>query len=68
MTIIEDSAASPAGEAVDAERGEPVALLIAEERMSGLTGVEFLARAHSLHPPAKRILRVARNYTGGACS
>jgi thioredoxin reductase (NADPH) len=46
-----------------AERGEPVALLIAEERMSGLTGVEFLARAHSLHPSAKRILLVERNYT-----
>jgi thioredoxin reductase (NADPH) len=46
-----------------AERGEPVALLIAEERMAGVTGVEFLARAHSLHPMAKRILLVERNYT-----
>ncbi|MBV9367002.1 MAG: fused response regulator/thioredoxin-disulfide reductase, partial [Solirubrobacterales bacterium] len=34
--------------------GEPVALLIAEERMLGMTGVEFLARAHALHPSAKR--------------
>jgi len=43
--------------------GEPVALLIAEERMLGMTGVEFLARAHALHPSAKRILLVERNYT-----
>ena len=43
--------------------GEPVALAIAEERMLGITGVEFLARAHALHPSAKRILLVERNYT-----
>lgn len=42
---------------------EPVALLIAEERMLGMNGVEFLARAHALHPSAKRILLVERNYT-----
>ncbi len=42
---------------------EPVALLIADERMPGTTGIEFLARAHALHPPAKRILLVERDYT-----
>lgn len=42
---------------------EPVALLIADERMPELTGVDFLARAHALHPMAKRILLVERDYT-----
>ncbi len=46
-----------------AERGEPVALLIADQRMPQLTGIEFLARAHALHPAAKRILLVERDYT-----
>jgi len=46
-----------------AERGEPVALLIADHRMPQLTGIEFLARAHALHPAAKRILLVERDYT-----
>jgi len=43
--------------------GAPVALLIADERMRRMTGVEFLARAHALHASAKRILLVERNYT-----
>ena len=42
---------------------QPVALMIADERMSGMTGVEFLTRAHARHPMAKRILLVERNYT-----
>jgi thioredoxin reductase (NADPH) len=41
----------------------PVALLIADQRMPDLTGVEFLARAHALHPHAKRVLLVERDYT-----
>ncbi len=41
----------------------PVALLIADQLMPGLTGVEFLERAHALHPHAKRILLVERDYT-----
>jgi len=45
-----------------AARAEPVALLIADERMAGMTGVEFLGRAHALHPRAKRILLVERDY------
>ena len=44
-------------------RPEPVALLIADQRMPGLTGVEFLERAHALHPHAKRILLMERDYT-----
>ena len=46
-----------------ADRAESVALLIADQRMPELTGIEFLGRAHALHPPAKRILLVERDYT-----
>lgn len=46
-----------------AERGEPVALLIADQRMRDMSGVDFLGRAHQLHPLAKRILLVERDYT-----
>ena len=46
-----------------AARPDPVALLIADQRMPGLTGVEFLERAHALHPHAKRILLMERDYT-----
>jgi thioredoxin reductase (NADPH) len=42
---------------------EPVALLIADQQMAEMTGVEFLTRAHALHPMAKRILLVERDYT-----
>ncbi|HKK07324.1 MAG TPA: FAD-dependent oxidoreductase [Gemmatimonadota bacterium] len=42
---------------------EPVALLIADHRMRDMSGVDFLARAHALHPLAKRILLVERDYT-----
>lgn len=42
---------------------EPVALLIADQRMPEMTGVEFLRNAHALHPMAKRILLVDRDYT-----
>lgn len=42
---------------------EPVALVIADHGMGELSGVDFLGRAHQLHPSAKRILLVERNYT-----
>lgn len=42
---------------------EPVALIIADDRMRGMSGVEFLDRAHALLPDAKRILLVERDYT-----
>ncbi len=61
------SAASPAeglaALAALAEQDEPVALLIADHAMPGTTGVAFLAEAHALHPRAKRILLVERDYT-----
>ncbi len=46
-----------------AERNEPVALVIADHQMPGISGVEFLTRAHGLHPMAKRILLIERDYT-----
>ena len=46
-----------------AEREEPVAILIADQQMPEMSGVEFLTRAHTLHPMAKRVLLVERDYT-----
>ncbi len=46
-----------------ADASEPVALLIADQGMADMTGIEFLASAHALHPSAKRILLVERDYT-----
>ena len=40
------------------QRGEPVALLLVDDAAS-----DFLARAHELHPRAKRVLLVDRDYT-----
>ena len=46
-----------------AGRREPVALLIADHDMSEMPGVGFLARAHEMHPLAKRVLLVERDYS-----
>jgi thioredoxin reductase (NADPH) len=47
-----------------AGRTDPVALVIAGESVGGEDGgVEILARAKALHPSAKRVLLVGRNYT-----
>ncbi len=46
-----------------ADEGQPVALLIADQQMPEITGIEFLAQAQALHPAAKRILLVERDYT-----
>ncbi len=40
-------------------REEPVALLISDQRMPGMTGVEFLERARPLYPEARRVLLTA---------
>ena len=39
---------------------DPVALLIAGQWLAGSSGVEFLVRAHALHPEAKRALLIGR--------
>jgi thioredoxin reductase (NADPH) len=41
----------------------PVALLIVDHDMSEMPGVDFLARAHEMHPLAKRVLLVERDYS-----
>jgi thioredoxin reductase (NADPH) len=46
-----------------ADRREPVALLIVDYNLSGMTGVEFLACANEMHPRAKRVLLVERDYS-----
>ena len=40
-------------------RGEQVALLIADQRMPGLSGTDYLVRARQLVPSAKRVLLTA---------
>jgi thioredoxin reductase (NADPH) len=41
-------------------RADEIALVIAAQRMSEMTGVEFLVRTHDLLPMAKRVLLVGR--------
>lgn len=57
-------AASSGAEALDAVktlklRNQPVALFLADQRMPGMTGIEFLAEAGSVFPAAKRVLLTA---------
>lgn len=40
-------------------REEPVALFISDQRMPGMTGVEFLERARPIYPDARRVLLTA---------
>jgi thioredoxin reductase (NADPH) len=40
-------------------RGTPVALFVVDQRMPGMTGVEFLTAAAAKHPDAKRVLLTA---------
>jgi thioredoxin reductase (NADPH) len=42
---------------------QPIALLIADQRMPEMSGIDFLVQAHALVPAAKRILLVERDYT-----
>ncbi|HEV2424551.1 MAG TPA: FAD-dependent oxidoreductase [Terriglobia bacterium] len=47
-------------------RGAPVALLVADQRMPQMTGVEFLGQAMSLFPDARRVLLTAYADTDAA--
>jgi thioredoxin reductase (NADPH) len=49
-----------------AERGDPVALLLVDQRMPEMTGVELLAQAMPLAPSAKRVLLTAYADTDAA--
>jgi thioredoxin reductase (NADPH) len=40
-------------------RGDPVAMLLADQRMPGLSGTDYLVRAKELAPSAKRVLLTA---------
>jgi thioredoxin reductase (NADPH) len=47
-----------------AARSQQVALVLAGQRMTRMSGVEFLVAIHELHPAAKRVLRLDRgDYT-----
>ena len=46
-----------------ADAGEPVALMIVDHDLSAMPGVDFLARGHEMHPLAKRVLLVERDYS-----
>jgi len=41
------------------QRGDAVALFLSDQRMPGMTGVEFLEKAQSIYPEAKRALLTA---------
>ena len=47
-------------------RNEPVALLLSDQRMPGMSGVEFLEQARALYPGAKRALLTAYADTDAA--
>jgi thioredoxin reductase (NADPH) len=40
-------------------RGDPVAMLLADQRMPGLSGTDYLVRAREIAPSAKRVLLTA---------
>jgi thioredoxin reductase (NADPH) len=46
-----------------ADKHAAVALLIVDHHMREMSGAEFLACAHALHPQAKRVLLVERDYS-----
>lgn len=48
------------------QRGNPVALLLADQRMPGMSGTEFLAEARKLHPDARKVLLTAYADTSAA--
>jgi thioredoxin reductase (NADPH) len=47
-------------------RGEPVAVIVADYRMPGMNGIEFLEQAMDLYPTARRVLLTAYADTGAA--
>jgi thioredoxin reductase (NADPH) len=47
------------------QAGEQVALVLADQWLAGMTGVEFLCQAHELHPTAKRVLFITYGDAAG---
>jgi len=60
VTTAASAAAALTMLAVHAGSGAEVALIIADEHLKDMTAADFLARAHGLHPGAKRILLIDR--------
>src|SRR2546423_781544 len=57
--VIAEASASAALERLEALRGTAdarVVVLLAAHAMTGMTGIEYLQRAHALHPRAQRVL------------
>src|SRR3954468_10779046 len=48
------------------KRGEPIALLLSDQRMPGMSGVEFLSKAALIFPAAKKVLLTAYADTNAA--
>lgn len=42
-----------------ATRNTPIALFLVDQRMPGMTGIEFLAEVRAIHPQSKRVLLTA---------
>jgi thioredoxin reductase (NADPH) len=47
------------------QSGKQVALVLANQWLAGITGVELLGRAHALHPTAKRVLLITYGDAAG---
>jgi thioredoxin reductase (NADPH) len=47
------------------QAGEQVALVLADQWLQGMTGVQLLCRAHALHPTAKRVLFITYGDAAG---
>jgi thioredoxin reductase (NADPH) len=60
VTTVASAAAALTTLAVHAGSGAEVALIIADEHLADMPAADFLARAHGLHPGAKRILLIER--------
>src|SRR6185312_5582797 len=59
--VVAERSPKTALERLEALRHQPrerVAVLIADEQMAEMTGLEYLAQAHAIHPTAKRVLMV----------
>jgi signal transduction histidine kinase/FixJ family two-component response regulator len=56
--------ASSAEEGLEVINREPVALVLSDHRMPGMTGVEFLSRVHEIEPKTVRILVTAYGDAG----
>jgi len=57
--VIAEASATAALERLEALRGTAdarVVVLLAAHAMTGMTGIEYLQRAHALHPRAQRVL------------